>query len=111
MADQEALLVIDMAVAPPRPTKESADVVAYLVQLMTSLPEQEREPFLRDLEVGYEQGVKDDNPQTLMDVIRSWERLILARRDPEYHKNMARVNEPIGTTYGLQELRKKFPAR
>lgn len=109
MVRQVEIPVITMAIAPPRPSKQSTEVVAYLVQLMNSLPEQERDLFLKELERATDQAITDDEPQRLSDMLLSWERLVVARRDPDYAKNMARANEPLGASYNLPDLRKKFP--
>jgi hypothetical protein len=98
-----------MAVA--NPTRETTEAVAEVMRLLEELPAEDRPRFVEDVRRAVEEALRERRYRIFSDVLQGWHHLALARRDPDYRKNMARGDEPLGETYTLEEIKQRFRAR
>ena len=94
-----------MAIAPPRLTHREAELVERLLSVVDALSADEFEQFRASLQAALEPGRPG---RAFMDMLESWEWMLKARKDPEHHKRIARVREPLGEALTVDEIKQRF---
>jgi hypothetical protein len=92
------------------PTRESTELAAELIDLLKQLPADERALYVESISAAAKEALETDGYRKFADVLQGWQHLVLARRDPNYEKNMARGNEPLGQTFTVEEIKQRFQA-
>jgi hypothetical protein len=95
-----------MAVATP--TRESTELAAELMHVLEQLPADEQRQFVESITAAIAEALDKQRYRAFADALQAWQHLVLARRDPNYAKNMARGDEPLGQTYSLEEVKQRL---
>jgi hypothetical protein len=97
-----------MAVATP--SRESTELIAEIMAVLEQLPQEDQTRFREAMMAAITEALERKRYRIVADALQAWQHLVLARRDPNYEKNMARGEEPLGPTFTFEEIKQRFQA-
>ena len=92
------------------PSRESTELTALVLDVLRQLPPDEHDLYVESIAAAVTEALEKKQYRIFGNALQSWQHLVLARQDPNYERNMARGNQPLGQTFTVEEIKQRFQA-